>query len=1159
MQILRGVITFVFLVACVLASAQTPVWNWISSFGGTYNDEQGNSITTDSFGYIYIAGHFSGAMSFGTVTLTSAGAQDMFVAKFHKSGTNIWAKRAGGTSHDTANSIAIDSNNNLYIAGSFYNTAYFGNITLTSSGNYDPYVAKMDSNGNWLWVTKGGGTSEDVGKAIAIDSQCNAYLTGDFAGTATFGTTQVVSAGLTDIFIAKIGTNGNWIWSKRAGGTDNDNANAIVIDIIDTVCVTGSFKSTASFGSVSFTSYGGADIFVSKLSGSGTWIWTVRAGGSGSSWNDSGRGITADNQGNIYITGSFSSTASFGNLSVQSVGGIDVFAAKMDDDGNWIWVNGTGGTGSTLMDYGYDIAVDEDHNIYVTGVCVGTTYYGDSTIAGYGGFDVFLARLDDTGDWQSMIKAGGTGYDWSYSLALDDDSMPWITGSFVDPATFGNHTVTSFDGGTDGFLASALIPSISILSPNGGETWQSGIPKTIYWDVNWDIGNIDISISFDNGNNWMFLNSLPIDSNLRHYEVLIPIVNSDMCLIKIDPIDYPDIGVADVSDNMFTITTDTPASITLVSPEGMDMKLQSGRDCQIVWASHQVSEVNIDVSYDLGIEWHTIAVDIPVNQNSYSWQVPESLHENCLLRITDAANDSCYDWSNHPFTICKLEIDSPPLNTVWVEATTHNITWVSVNISTVKLEYSIDSGLSWLIISNNTNATNGSYIWNIPKLYSTQCKLRISDANAPLIMDTSDILFTIRPQIMLNSPNGGDYLLSNSIHRILWNSTAEVSQVLMDYSINNGSSWQTLQGTPYNANLGYYDWIVPNLASSQCLVRIKKSGATNIFDVSESTFSIVTQVISPTASFSASPLTGLDTLNVQFTDMSTPGTGLITSWLWNFGDESTSDQQNPTHTYLTTGVFTVSLAVTNTFGASNTLAISNYITVIQSVPEILLLSDSVMSFGSIYVEEASEYQSVSFRNTGGADLYVTDIHLCAPQSSFEYLIPGRDVVIAPGETENVIIRFLPQTVGTVIDTLFIVNNSVNEPIIKVKLSGTGLYVPPKAPENINVTMNGDSAVITWDTVTQNLHDQPITPDYYFVWFNGLSYEEAPYYFLAPVTGTTYTHVGVALGAQYMFYQITAVKFYRGDLSPSELDAYLKKSLFPGMTEAEMRNSLNKIY
>ena len=182
-----------------------------------------------------------------------------------KNGNWLWAEKAGGRLIDEARSIAIDSAGNSYVTGYFYDTATFGSTTLTNSDYENAFIAKMDANGNWLWAKSTGGLSNDQGYGIAIDSTGNSYVIGCFEGRVTFGNIRLTSNGERDIFIAKLDQNGNWLWAKGAGGSSYDNGHSIVVDSAGNGYLTGGFFGTATFGSITLTSRGSYDIFIAKL------------------------------------------------------------------------------------------------------------------------------------------------------------------------------------------------------------------------------------------------------------------------------------------------------------------------------------------------------------------------------------------------------------------------------------------------------------------------------------------------------------------------------------------------------------------------------------------------------------------------------------------------------------------------------------------------------------------------------------------------------------------------------------------------------------------------------------------------------------------------------------------------------------------------------
>ena len=315
------------LFSCVFIFAQINPWLWAKNAGGSSND-YGNSIAVDASGNSYVTGYFKGSATFGSTSLTNNEGYDIFIAKLDSSGNWLWAKNAGGTSNDYGYGIAVDASGNSYVTGCFQDTDItFGSTTLTSSGEYDIFIAKLDSSGDWKWATKAGGTSTDHGFGIAVDASGNSYVAGYFKGTATFGDTTLTSNGDYDIFVAKLDSSGNWLWAQKAGGTGTDYGQRIATDSEGNSYVIGYFPGIATFGNTELTSSGGFDIFVAKLDSSGNWLWAKNAGGTA---YDRGNGIAIDANGNSYVTGYFySPIAVFGSTTLTCSGSNDIFITKV--------------------------------------------------------------------------------------------------------------------------------------------------------------------------------------------------------------------------------------------------------------------------------------------------------------------------------------------------------------------------------------------------------------------------------------------------------------------------------------------------------------------------------------------------------------------------------------------------------------------------------------------------------------------------------------------------------------------------------------------------------------------------------------------------------------------------------------------------------------
>jgi hypothetical protein len=289
-----------------------------------------------------------------------------------------WAVGAGGTSGDRVYSVTVDISGNVYSCGDFQGTVDFdpgpGTFNMTSFGAEDIFIRKLDASGNLVWVKQIGGSNIDQALSIKLDASNNILIGGWFYGTTDFdpgiGVSNQTSLGLADIFVCKLDASGNFVWAKRMGSASSDEAWSIAIDASDNIYTTGGFQSTVDFdpgaGFSNLTSSGSIDVFVSKLDASGNFVWAKRIGGTNA---ERAYGICLDNAGNVYSTGYFTGTADFDPGAstfnlISSAGSTDVFISKLDATGNFIWAKQMGGTG---IDQGRSIAIDASGNVYTTG------------------------------------------------------------------------------------------------------------------------------------------------------------------------------------------------------------------------------------------------------------------------------------------------------------------------------------------------------------------------------------------------------------------------------------------------------------------------------------------------------------------------------------------------------------------------------------------------------------------------------------------------------------------------------------------------------------------------------------------------------------------------------------------------------------------------
>jgi len=391
------------------------VWLWATRAGGTGFDA-GNGVSVLADGSAIVTGYFSGTAKFGGLAdLVSAGGDEVFVAKIRADGVWQWATRAGGTGSAAGYGVSVLADGSAIVTGTFKGTASFAPSSLVSAGSEDVFVAKIDAGGVWLWATRAGGSELDGGLGVSVLADGSAIVTGRFSGTASFTTTPTTnleSAGSNnnDVFVAKIGAGGVWLWATQAGGIGSDAGSGVSVSADGSAIVTGLFSDTAKFsGLPDLVSAGSNDVFVAKIGAGGVWSWATRAGDTGF---DMGSGVSVLADGSAIVTGLFSDTASFAATKLVSAGSEDVFVAKIDAGGVWLWATRAGGTGS---DGGSGVSVLADGSAIVTGYFSGTATIGARPdLVSAGEYDVLVAKR-----FHSVVVDASAGLDSRLALVCD--------------------------------------------------------------------------------------------------------------------------------------------------------------------------------------------------------------------------------------------------------------------------------------------------------------------------------------------------------------------------------------------------------------------------------------------------------------------------------------------------------------------------------------------------------------------------------------------------------------------------------------------------------------------------------------------------------------------------------------------------------------------
>ena len=424
-----------------------PVLLYSRYLGGS-DEDWSYGIAVDSAGNAYLTGTTKSA-DFPTASPIykdyggGSNYGDAFVTKINATGfALVYSTYIGGSNDDIGNSIAVDSAGNAYITGitksADFPTASPINKDYSGGSNYgDAFVAKINASGSALvYSTYLGGSNDDIGNGIAVDSLGNAYITGmtksddfptaspiykDYGGGTNYG----------DAFVTKINASGSALdYSTYLGGSKDDIGNGIAVDSAGNAYITGETKST-DFPE-GFYNSGKNDVFVTEINASGSAIvYSTYLGGKG---DDRGSGIAVDSSGNAYITGQTKSIdfPKASPIAGTKFGGIaDAFVTKIKADGSGLaYSTYLGGSGD---DWGLGIAVDSSGNAYITGRTKSIDFPKASPIArtrGGGISDAFVTKIKADGSALAYSTyLGGSADDWGFGIAVDSSGNAYIAGT----------------------------------------------------------------------------------------------------------------------------------------------------------------------------------------------------------------------------------------------------------------------------------------------------------------------------------------------------------------------------------------------------------------------------------------------------------------------------------------------------------------------------------------------------------------------------------------------------------------------------------------------------------------------------------------------------------------------------------------------------------
>ncbi|MCD4697023.1 MAG: T9SS type A sorting domain-containing protein [Bacteroidales bacterium] len=442
-----------------ISNAQNSIFDWEWQVGGDSN-ERGMAVETDSEGNIYCTGEVTDTTYFADTTFV-ANFADIFIAKFSANGNLLWVKTCGGTGLDRGLDLKIDGDNNAVITGFFSGSAVFGDTTLVSAGMHDLFIAKYNSQGDFQWVVHGSGIDKEEGLCIATDNSNTIYIGGFFESTLNLGLFNLSTGNTEALFLTKLNPGGDVIWAEQTVMGEFGLAATfdMIIDPSGDLLFTGYFHRETTFQDTTLLSYDDSDdIFIAKYNSNGDKIWVRQAGGEN---DDYGNAITVDELGNIYLAGEFQLTATFGSFSLTSAdNNSDLFFSKLDPAGNFIWIKQGSGA---QRDAAYSVSYNQDNGIAICGGYSSDFTIGDTTFNSGATEDIFMAVFSTSGNFNTAISIGENGEDAARDVFLTDNNYAYIIGNFSDTIWFGESSLVSHG------LADVFITKVNIDEINGIE------------------------------------------------------------------------------------------------------------------------------------------------------------------------------------------------------------------------------------------------------------------------------------------------------------------------------------------------------------------------------------------------------------------------------------------------------------------------------------------------------------------------------------------------------------------------------------------------------------------------------------------------------------------------------------------------------------------
>lgn len=405
---------------------------------GDFSSDELAALAVDSDGDYAIGGYFRDDVDFGGGTITADPNGDMVVASYTNNGAFAWSTSFGDASIDRVRAIAFTPDGGVAFCGQWSGTIDFGDgpVTSVNAAGGDIAIGKLAaSNGDPVWVRTLRSSLAKQCDGIAVDASGDVYVVGTFGDAVDFGAGNVTpSSPGSQGYVARYDDdNGALVWVQQIGGTSPDNAKDVAIAANGDVIVAGRFRGTVNFGGGDRTSVGNADVFVFRMTSAAAYVWDTTFGSIGF---DDANGLVIDDGGDIYAAGSFSGTIENGATDLETAGDYDGFLTRLTGaSGARQWIIGLGGAS---LDQVNAVTIDTAGRPTVIGHFMTSADFGNGTVTSAGGEDIFVATYAaSNGAFVDARRFGGTIDDRGLAIAPGRDMNLYIGGQFRNSVDFG--------------------------------------------------------------------------------------------------------------------------------------------------------------------------------------------------------------------------------------------------------------------------------------------------------------------------------------------------------------------------------------------------------------------------------------------------------------------------------------------------------------------------------------------------------------------------------------------------------------------------------------------------------------------------------------------------------------------------------------------------